>query len=73
MSGECDKYGDENVDEIALEKLEEILIRLRQIKLYVGEQKEKIEKGYSKEEQGYYALRYLYDVLLAFVKEKDDD
>lgn len=56
-------------DSEVLEKLEEVLIRLRHIKQYVSEQKERIEKGFSEQEQGYYSLRYLHDVLLRFVKD----
>lgn len=89
MSSECDKCGGcaydyprcycrfgsapVKTDEEILQCLEDVFIRLRHIKQYVCEQKERIEKGYQKEELGYYALRYLNDVLLAFVKENEDD
>ena len=59
-------------DEEILQKLEDVFIRLRHIKQYVGEQTQRISKGYAKEEQGYYVLMYLHNVLLEFVKESDD-
>ena len=65
-------HPDENVDEIALEKLEEVLIRLRDIKSYVKEQKERMEAIYPNETQGYLVLNYLYKNLLGFVKEEDE-
>jgi len=64
-------HPDEITDEIALEKLEEVLIRLRDIKAYVKEQKERMEAIYPNETQGYLVLNYLYKNLLGFVKEGD--
>lgn len=63
---------EENVDEIALQKLEEVFMRLREIKKYVAEQKQLMCEKYPNETHGYQVLHYLHKGLLGFVKEKDD-
>lgn len=65
----CGPYED---DEIALQKLEEVFMRLREIKNYVSEQKELMCEKYPNETHGYQVLHYLHKILLGFVKETDD-
>src|SRR3954469_18307375 len=47
-------------DEMVLNELEKVFVRLRDIKSYVKEQKERMEAIYPNETQGYLVLNYLY-------------
>lgn len=65
-------HPDENVDQIALERLEEILVKLVEIKAYIAEQKERLCNERPNETESYLVLNYLHNVLLAFIKDKDE-
>lgn len=56
-------------DEQILERLEDIFIRLQDIKKYVIEQQQVMSENYPNETHGILVLKYLDRVLLNFVKE----
>lgn len=58
-------------DEMIFNELEKVFVRLRNIKTYVKQHKERIKAIYPNEIQGYLVLNYLYKNLLGFVKEED--
>ena len=58
-------------DEQVLKTLEDVFLRLRQIKQYVADQRQLMVDKYPNEIHGYCALNYLYKHMLGFVKDED--
>lgn len=59
-------------NEFAIQQLEQVFINLRNIKKYIREQRDHMDKEYPDEVQGRHVLHYLHNVLLSFVKENDE-